>query len=582
MSVALQSGSPQFPSAASAIAPSTSADIDAAVVTLRAQKDAWVAVSPATRATLLARLTRDFYAMTPRWVAASLEAKGVAPDSPAASEEWVAGPYPVLRNLRQLHASLSQIAASGYPKIPGPVVTLSNGQVAARVFPYDGYDRIFYSGVTADIWMEHGVSRPSLYETQAVAYHQPHTGKVALVLGAGNVSSIGPMDLLYKLFVEDQVVLFKCNPVNAYLGPLMEEAFRALVDGGYLRIVYGGVEEGAYACQHPGVDEIHITGSDKTFDAIVFGSGEEGARRKAANQPVLEKRVTGELGNVSPVIVVPGPWSDADLKYQAEHLVTMLANNAGFNCNATRVVLQHASWSKRLDLLRRVRDVLGSVPARNAYYPGAHQRHAAFVASHPEAEQYGEANGDILPWTFIPSLDVSHADDIAFTTEAFCGLFAEAPIEAATVPEYIDRAVAFANETLWGSLNVTLLVHPASMKDPAVRAAVERAVNDLRYGTVAINYWAAISYAVGSAIWGAYPGHPLNDIQSGNTFVHNTLMFARPQKTVVRAPFRATPTPPLFTTRGATGLKIFPKLCALEANPSPLKVPGILRAALGG
>ena len=61
----------------------------------------------------------------------------------------------------------------------------------------------------------------------------------------------------------------------------MEVAFRALIDGGYLRIVYGGAEEGAYLCNHPGVDEIHITGSDKTFDAIVLGPGAEGAARKA-------------------------------------------------------------------------------------------------------------------------------------------------------------------------------------------------------------------------------------------------------------------------------------------------------------
>src|SRR5581483_1655232 len=150
--------------------------------------------------------------------------------------------------------------------------------------------------------------------TQAVAYaNKNHGGRVPLVLGAGNVSSIGPLDVVYKLFVEDQVVVFKTNPVNAYLGPLMEEGFRALVEPGYLRVVYGGAAEGAYLCNSAGVDEIHITGSDKTFDAIVFGAGPEGAERKAAHQPLLDKRITGELGNVSPVIVVPGPWSKKEL-----------------------------------------------------------------------------------------------------------------------------------------------------------------------------------------------------------------------------------------------------------------------------
>ena len=49
------------------------------------------------------------------------------------------------------------------------------------------------------------------------------------------------------------------------------ESLRALIEPGYLRIVYGGGAEGAYLVNHATVEEIHITGSDKTHDAIVFG-----------------------------------------------------------------------------------------------------------------------------------------------------------------------------------------------------------------------------------------------------------------------------------------------------------------------
>src|SRR5437667_410518 len=249
-------------------------------------------------------------------------------------------------------------------------------------------DRLFFERIRGEIWMEPGVTVEDLPQTQAIAYHdKPHNGKVALVLGAGNVASIGPMDVLYKLFVEDQVVLFKANPVNAYLGPLMEEAFRALIEPGFLRVVYGGATEGAYLCNHPGVDEIHITGSDKTFDAIVFGPGSEGAKRKADKAPLLTKRVTGELGNVSPVIVIPGSWKADDLAYQAEHIDTMLTHNAGFNCNATRVIIQNASWPQRNQLLEEMRRILAQIPPRTAYYPGALERHQIFIKEHPEAER---------------------------------------------------------------------------------------------------------------------------------------------------------------------------------------------------
>ncbi|HEV2238493.1 MAG TPA: aldehyde dehydrogenase family protein, partial [Ktedonobacterales bacterium] len=560
--------------------PTNTADMDAAVQLLQERKEAWVAVPVRARIALLDRLIADFGAVAERWVAAGVQAKGLDPRADVAGEEWAIGPYPVLRNMRLLREALGDIARTGRPRIPGPVTTRPDGQVVARVFPATTADKVFFTGVSAEVWMQPGVTTAELPATQATIYHQPHAGRVALVLGAGNVSSIGPMDALYKLFVEDQVIVFKTNPVNAYLGPLMEEAFRAVIEPGYLRVVYGGAAEGAYLCQHPGVEEIHITGSDKTFDAIVFGGGAEGAARKAARTPLLTKRVTGELGNVSPVIVVPGPWQTSDLSYQAAHLVSMLVNNAGFNCNATRVIIQHAAWGQRAPLMGQVRQLLGTLPSRPAYYPGARDRQQAFVAAHPDAEQYGDASGDHLPWTVISGVDPAAQDDIAFTTEAFCGLFAETALDAASVPEFIDRAVAFANDTLWGTLNATILVHPASLKDRATAAAVDRAVAGLRFGSVGVNYWAAASYLLGQTTWGGYPGTDIYDIQSGNDVVHNTLMFARAQKSVVRGPFRAMPVPPFFVTRAHVTGATFRRLSAFEAAPSLGRALGVVGAAI--
>jgi len=583
MSIATRSGSPQFPTVAGSMPPSSQETMDSAVETLQAHKDAWVKLPTSKRIAIVDELIKDFAAIAQRWVNACLQAKGIAPGAPASGEEWAAGAWPVVRNLSQLRQVLVDIEAHGRPRIPGPVTTRPDGQVTAQVFPQTIYDRLFFLGITAEVWMEPGVTVEELPETQALVYkNKQHDGKVALALGAGNVASIGPMDILYKLFVEDQVVVFKANPVNAYLGPLIEESFRALIEPGFLRVVYGGATEGAYLCNHAGIDEIHITGSDKTFEAIVFGAGPDGAARKATHQPLLTKRVTAELGNVSPVIVVPGPWSKSDIAYHAEHLVTMLTNNAGFNCNTTRVIIQHSAWEQRDQLLREVRHVLSRVPPRAAYYPGAQERQQSFVTAHPGAEQFGTPAERQLPWTLVTGVDLHNEDDVCFTTEAFCGLFAETNIDGANVAEYLDRAVAFANERLWGTLNATLLVHPALLKDPAAAAAVERAITNLRYGTVAINCWAAAGFTLCTSSWGAFPGHAIYDIQSGTGVVHNTLMFDRPQKTVIRAPFRIMPTPPWFVTHGNTARKLFPKLTMLEASPSLSKIPGIMWTALQG
>ena len=583
MTTVVRQGAPQFPMVLGSIPSSTRDEMDAAVQVLQLNKNEWVSLPVSKRIDLIDQLIRGFSAIAPRCVAASAQAKNIALDSPVISEEWNPGVWPVLRNMRLLWEALVDIETRGWPKIPGPVTTRPNGQVVAQVFPKTVYDRIFLTGVQAEIWMEPGVTAPELPQTQAVAYqNKDHEGKVALVLGAGNVASIGPMDILYKLFVKDQVVLFKANPVNAYLGPLLEEAFQVLVTSGFLRVVYGGASEGTYLCNHAGIDEIHITGSDKTFDAIVFGSGPEGTERKAKHQPLLTKRVTGELGNVSPVIVVPGPWSSSDLSYQAEHLVSMLTNNAGFNCNATRVIIQHEGWEQRDPLLKQVRQLLAHVPLRAAYYPGAKERQRNFVVAHPEADQIGSPSGEQLPWTLVAGVDPENEDDVCFTTEAFCSLFAETALDATNVSEYIDRAVMFVNEHVWGSLNATIIVHPRSLKDPAIAAAVDRAIADLRYGTVGVNYWAGTSFTFGITPWGAFPGHEINDIQSGTGVVHNTLMFSRPQKTVLHGPFRSIPKPPWFVTQGKIASKVFPKLVKFEASPSPWKVPGLVWSAVSG
>jgi hypothetical protein len=396
------------------------------------------------------------------------------------------------------------------------------------------------------------------------------------------VSSIGPMDTLYELFAKDRVVLLKMNPVNEHLGPYWAEAFEPLIREGFLRIVYGGGEVGAYLTDHADVDAIHITGSDKTHDAIVFGTGEEGASRKAANDPKLTKPISSELGSVSPVIVVPGPWSRSDIAFQGDNLASMLVNNGGFNCIAARTIIQHRRWAKRKDLVNALRDSLRRAEERVPYYPGAIDRWHAFTDEHPTAEWYGEAGEDRVPFTLIPDLDARNVDDIAFTTEAFCGVAGEVALDAPqSVPEYIAQAVDFCNDTLWGTLSASIIVHPDSLKDPEIAAAVERAIDDLRYGSVVVNHWSAVPYGMVSTSWGGYPGAELDDIQSGRDVVHNTYLLERIEKSVVRGPFRPPLKPVWFHTH-RTVAQLGPRLAQLTATGDLRKVPGVALAAARG
>jgi acyl-CoA reductase-like NAD-dependent aldehyde dehydrogenase len=562
--------------------------LDEAIATLRAHAVSWSETDVTTRIALLHELVETTLAAAPAWARAAAVAKGIPRDSALMGEDWGSGLALVLRNLKLLASTLTDIAATGRPQ--PPVVRTRQGthtsdeQVVVDVLPTDKMDALLYQGFTAEVRLQPGVTVAQAEARMGRIYradHQPRPG-VALVLGAGNVSSIGPMDALHQLFAEGRVVLLKMNPVNEHLGPHIGEAFAPLVRAGVLRIVYGGSAVGSYLTDHDDIDAIHITGSDKTHDAIVFGTGEEGRARKQRGELRSTTPITSELGSVTPVIVVPGPWNTKDLAFHGHNIASMLTHNAGFNCIASRVIVQHRAWSKRKDLLEAVRNSLRQAEERAPYYPGAVERWTRFTDAHPTAEWFGEHGPDRVPFTLIPELDPAVEDDITFTTEAFCGVMGEVALDTArSIPEYLDAAVAFCNDTLWGSLAAAIIVHPRSLDDPEVAAAVERAVDTLGYGSVVINHFTGAAYAFVSPAWGAYPGSTATDIQSGTGFVHNTYLLEDVEKSVVRGPFRPPITPAWFHNH-RTAHQLLPKVAQLTATGRLSQIPGVLWSALRG
>lgn len=580
--IAMQAGSAAIPEADKRLPSTSRADMDAAIETVRQNASVWVQTGIADRIGLLRKLAEATEREAEGWVAAACLEKGLEPGTHQEGEEWLGGPVVVMRNLMLLERSLREIESKGLPQLPKPAFVNRFNRVVAPVFPTDAYDGALFTGFSAEVWQQPEVTLQNLADNMASGYRKrPEKGQVSLVLGAGNVSSIGPMDAFYKLFVENQTVVLKMNPVNEYLGPHFERALAPLVERGLLRVVYGGAAEGEYLCNHPGIDEIHITGSDKTHDAIVYGTGAEGAERKANRDPRNRKRITSELGNVSPILVVPGKWSKSDIAFQARNLVSSLTNNAGFNCNATRVIVTYRGWDQRQELLDAIQAAFQECPPRKPYYPGAAQRHSAFVGTHPHAKQFGPRGDGHVPWTIITDLDPSKGDELCFTTEAWCGVTSEVALDAKSPADFVAKAVAFANDTLWGSLSGSIIVHPDSLRDASIASAVEQGIADMRYGSVAVNHWSALSYAFVSTTWGAYPGHPLHDIRSGQGVVHNTYFFDKPEKTVVRGPFRLSPKPTWFFDN-KTGHEVGRKLVAFYRAPSWGKVPSIAWSALRG
>ena len=195
------------------------------------------------------------------------------------------------------------------------------------------------------------------------------------------------------------------------------------------------------------------------------------------------------------------------------------------------------NWEHRGALNRGIADFLATIKTRKAYYPGSFELHRQFVEEHPDALQLGEPPAGHLPWTFVVDVDAKNSNDICFRREPFLSLYSETALEAGNVVEFIREAVKFANEGLWGNLVASIVVHPESLKDKAIAAAVDQAIADLRYGSIVINHMGLLAYYMKITPWGAYPGNELHDIRSGTGFVNNPLMFDRVQKSVIYSDF---------------------------------------------
>ena len=568
------------------------AGLDRALAELAARKRGWARASIAERLALLDAVKTATHAVAETWAELGAEKKGIAEASPLAGEEWTSGPWALLAALDNYRFTLAHLDGSrhiaGLKKRVG-----RSGQTIVRSLPaIDFRPAAAERRLCRCVDGVRGHAGQSSQHT-AGAYRDPaaaRNGKVSLVLGAGNISSIAPLDVLHKLIAEHAVVILKLNPVNDYLYDVLCRALRPLIGPGFLRIVRGGTDVGQYLCNHALVEDIHITGSVVSHDAIVFGTGPEGRRRKAANEPINKRPITSELGAVCPTIVVPGPWTKADLRFQAEHVATQKLHNSGFNCIACQILLLPEDWALTQAFQTELRNVLSRVPGRPLYYPGAKERLTEFAGHYPQAALLTPPRQDSAR-VVVAFPKTGAGDAYAMQHEVFAPALGEVLLPAPDPESYLRAAIRYCNENLQGTLGANILIHPRTLA--ALGNRFEEIVADLHYGCIAVNAWTGLGFLLSQTPWGAFPGHPLNDIQSGRGFVHNTLLFDRAERTVVYAPFRPyprnllhgsmtlLPRPPWFVTNKRAD-KIARRLVEFQYRPSWLKLPGIFLQALLG
>jgi aldehyde dehydrogenase (NAD(P)+) len=562
-------------------------EYDAALDALNAAKDTWAKTSIADRILLLDQVKDNLMTVATAWAQTATRLKQIPERSPLSGEEWTSGPYAVMLACNALISTLRQMESKTFLKHLSKR-QLTTGQLAVKVMPYSIWDHLLLSGVKAEVWMKKSVSVANLHDHTAIAYDIPlaaRKGKVALILGAGNIASIAPLDVFQKLFLENQVVILKAHPVNDYLTKFLEVALKPLIDLDALRIVKGDAAAGAYLTTHAIIEELHVTGAVATHDAIVWGIGAEGEKNRKENTPQNFKRFTSELGAVCPTIVVPGPWSVADLKFQAEQIATHKLHNSGFNCVACQVLIMPKGWDKAAILMANLNAVVQN-SNRGAYYPGTANRLDAFKS---KAKTYKSVARGEAPTLIIN--DVNESD--WFTkTEVFGPAMSTHEMDVPDAQTYLQSAITYANDQLYGTLGANILIHPKTIKEIG-KTKFENIIADLHYGTIAINAWTGLAFLATACPWGAFPGHTPQDIQSGNGTVHNTFMLEDTERVVIQAPwapfprgilsgqFTLLPRPPWFITNKKQD-KLGRLLTQFQHRPSWSKLPRIFLNALLG
>jgi acyl-CoA reductase-like NAD-dependent aldehyde dehydrogenase len=521
------------------------------------------------------------------WVDIARRIKQLPTGSSLVGEEWISGPWAVLAYVGHLQETLRRIDAGeaildGYhfEKAPG-------GRLSVPVLPHGTFDRLLLSGFSAEVWMRPGLTEAEVRRSVGLTQRDPgNTQGIALVLGAGNIFSIAPLDVLYMLFAENRVAVLKLNPITDPLHGVFTRIFEPFAKLGAVEVITGDVEIGSTLAYHPGVAAVHMTGSEATHDAIVWGPGEAGQVAKAGGTPCLLKPMTSELGGVSPVIVVPGRWSRADLRFQAQHVATQRLHNSGHNCVGTQIVIVSSDWAQKEAFLAELRTALAEAPARPVWYPGCDLRVSSARESHGSAEAVGGAPMR----TLLTGLDLADGTETAFDTEYFGPILGVAELPG-TGAGFLDAAVEVSNERLRGTLGANIVIHPKTAKELGGR--LQGAIAELRYGTVAVNCWTAVGYLTAAATWGAFPGHTAEDIQSGTGVVHNALLLDGTERTVAYGPFRPAPrsllngelslTPkPAWFVNNKTADTTGRKLTAFAAKPGWGRLASVFVSAIRG
>ena len=544
----------------------TKLDIDRFITTLRTKSKEYNSINNVQLASMLEETISNIKEVSFFWATICSDNKGTT-KTPAEGEEWLGGPFASVLATQYYIKSLTNDDDLSEKKY-------NSEENSYKVFPNNFIERITFPFIDAKVIFNKSMSFDDINKYRGFSKRYDIDPSITLVLGAGNFSSIPYLDVLYHLITRKSVILLKLNPVNEYLKPVFEKVFQNFIERGYIIVTTGNIDESKYMATHPGINHIHLTGSDKTFEDIVYGRElTEKERKFKSLSKINNKPITSELGNVTPIIIHPGKWSTSDIKYQARKIVTAKLNNNGFNCIAAQVVVLPDGWGQTETLIKFVKHYMSKAKERKAYYPDSIER----LEKLEKDKGYERVNAlsCVTPHLTreIKAYSKFEIDEVWSSTIYF------KKIEYTSVEDFANKAIDYCNDELWGNLGVSVIIKDHDRKFN--KHITNLYVDKLNYGTVAVNEWAAIGYIIPQLPWGGFPGNRDNDIQSGQSVVHNSMLFESPLKGVVNTKFRISRIidPPWFVTN-KKARRLFKNLTYYQIHNSNINFLKLIFAAL--
>jgi len=236
--------------------------------------------------------------------------------------------------------------------------------------------------------------------------------------------------------------------------------------------------------------------------------------------------------------------------------------------------LTDKDWPLRKKFCDAIAERFKHLPKILTYYPGSQQRCTASkgcALKFDEFVSHSDQNA-VKPIVFF---DAPVGVKELHQTEAFAPVLVESAIDSGNNTEkFLEKALKYCNSNdLFGSLSCSVII------DPRTEAQYKQKFNDfvakLEYGTIAINEWGGSGSFFPGAIWGAYPKHSPEDIQSGMGKVGNVLLYDNVQKTVLKGGFV---NPIHFTVPDQYFGKVIERMTYFNNNPTWTRFFGVLSA----